>query len=254
MGTQAKLLYSNLSADGYDATLVDYKFKIHEYSSIYDTLPRIFAFFAAHKRNPDPAVVTYSRLPGEDVPAIGLTYDHAYWVSGLRSADATKRSDTNVESLGISHGALRPAAAIKTDVIGDEGGPTGPPRTLRELFQTTPAYAAPAPTSNGAVLGLTNVSAISLDLGRMRLVDDCTLTLQVTSDQPVTISLGSRQVSAPAGTSTQKATGGACAISGGGGGLPGTGRAPTTAALAGLVLAAVLGLAAAMFYRRMQRT
>ena len=242
MGTNAKLLYSNLSADGYDATLVDYKFKIHEYSSIYDTLPRIFAFFAAHTRNPDPAVVIYSRLPGEDVPAIGLVYDHAYWVSGLRNADSTKRSDTNVETLGISHSALKPAAAQKTDVTGDEGGPTGLPRTLRELFQTTPAYDAPGPTSNRAELNLTNVSALTLDLQRMRLVDDCTLTLDLTSDVPVTINVGSRSVTAPAGTTSQKGFGAACAITTG---LPGTTRGPFSVGLLVLLLLILGGMIAA---------
>ena len=238
LGTNAKLLYGNLSADGYDATLVDYKFKIHEYSSIYDTLPRIFAHFAAHRRDPNPAVVTYSRLPGEDQPAIGLVYDHAYWVSGLRNADATRRSDTNVESLGIVHGALKPGAAERTDVTGDEGGPTGLPRTLRELFRTQPAYGTPPPVSNAAVLTLTNVSAIALDLGRMQLVDNCSLTLRVTTDQPVTINLGARQVTAPAGNSTLVGNGPACAIAAGGGGLPNTGSPATWAAL--LVLLALL--------------
>jgi len=242
LGTNAKLLYGNLSADGYDATLVDYKFKIHEYSSIYDTLPRIFAFFAAHRRNPDPAVVTYSRLPGEDMPAIGLVYDHAYWVSSLRSADAGKRADTNVETLGIPHASLNPAAAVKTDVVGDEGGPTGPPRTLRELFQTTPAFGAQQPVRNAATLTLSNVAGLTLDLRRMALVDDCTLTLEVRSDRAVTINLGTRQLTAPAGSSSQRGGGAACAITAAARGLPNTGGTRLAEVAVALLLAAVLVL------------
>ncbi|GAC1329637.1 MAG: hypothetical protein NVSMB17_06160 [Candidatus Dormibacteria bacterium] len=254
-GTNAKLLYNNLSSDGYDATLVDYKFKIHEYSSIYDTLPRIFAFFAAHRRDPNPAVVTYSRLPGEDAPGIGLVYDHAYWVSGLRPADAGKRSDTNVESLAIPHGALRPAAALRTDVTGDEMGPTGLPRTLRELFQTTPAYGTPGPLNDSAVLTLANVSAITLDLARMRLVDDCKLSLRVTSDQAVMITAGSHRLAAPAGTSTVTPGGAACTIAAGGGGLPNTGGPSLWAALlALLVAAAATGAALAVGWGRGRAT
>ena len=46
-GRGGKALYASLSADGYDATLLDYSLKIHEYSSIYDTLPRLLGFFAS---------------------------------------------------------------------------------------------------------------------------------------------------------------------------------------------------------------
>ncbi len=225
-GAQAKKLYGNLSADGYDATLVDYKAKIHEYSSIYDTLPRIFDFFGAHRRNPNPAVVIYSRLPGDDVPSIGLVYDHAYWVSGLRSADVAKRADTVVESLGLAHANLTPTSAAHTDVIGDEGGPTMLPRTLRELFQTVPAFGPAVGVSNAANINTTNDSALSLDLARMGLRDDCTLTLHVNSDHALAINLGRESVSAPAGTSIQTVGSGVCAAStpGGGGGTPNTGR------------------------------
>ncbi|MGI8609623.1 MAG: prolyl oligopeptidase family serine peptidase [Candidatus Dormibacteria bacterium] len=246
MGTQAKKLYGNLSADGYDATLVDYKFKIHEYSSIYDTLPRIFNFFATHTRNPNPPVVSYSRLPGEDVPSIALVYDHAYWLSGLRMADTTKRSDTHVESFGIAHASLNPAGATHTDVIGDEGGPTGLPRTLRELFQTTPAYGAQQPERNAAAIETVNTSELTLDLARMRLRDDCTLTLTVQADHALAINLGNRVVNAPAGSSVQTVHSAVCAASTTtGGGLPNTAarRAPLVAVivLALLLLAVFSG-------------
>ncbi|MDQ6747247.1 MAG: prolyl oligopeptidase family serine peptidase [Candidatus Dormibacteraeota bacterium] len=249
-GAQAKRLYGNLSADGYDATLVDYKFKIHEYSSIYDTLPRIFAFFAAHRRNPNPAEVSYSRLPGEDLPEIGLVYDHAYWISGLRSADPGKRSDTHVESLGIRHARLVPEGAGRTDVIGDEQGPAGLPRTLRELFQTTPAYGPAVDLSNAANIETTNVSAMALDLARMGLRDDCALTLHVTADHALSVSLSGRTVAAPRGASTQVLGSALCNSSTGtgdrtpntarGGPVPALPRAPLAAFAAILAVALVV--------------
>ena len=245
-GAQAKKLYGDLSADGYDATLVDYKFKIHEYSSIYDTLARIFDFYAAHKRNPNPPVVSYSRLPGDDVPAIGLVYDHAYWLSGLRVGDTTKRSDTRVESLGIQHAALNPAAAAKTDTVGTEPGPTNVPRTLRELFQTTPAYGATLAVQNAASIEATNTSALTLELQRMGLRDDCTLMLDVKTDRPLAINLGNRMVGAPAGTSVQTVGSGVCAASTTTtGSTPNTGTRPPMpiAAIATLALMMVAGLA-----------
>jgi predicted esterase len=254
LGTQAKGLYGSLSADGYDATLVDYKFKIHEYSSIYDTLPRIFAFFGAHTRNPNPPIVTYSRLPGEDKPALGLVYDHAYWVSALGSADPGKRSDINVESFGIAHATPNPAAATRTDVIGDEGGPTGLPRTLRELFQTTPGYGAAQAVRNAATLTLANVGAISLDLARMGLHDDCSLRLDVRTDHAVAIVVGRRVLVAPAGASSLSG-GGLCTASsgGGGGGMPNTSRGPAGVRLGAGALAVVAVLVVATTWRRRAR-
>ncbi|MEA2682155.1 MAG: hypothetical protein QOK05_483 [Chloroflexota bacterium] len=249
MGTNAKKLYGNLSGDGYDATLVDWKFKIHEYSSIYDTLPRIFDFFAAHTRNPNPPAVSYSRLPGEDQPAIGLVYDHAYWLSGLRSADATKRSDNEVETFGIAHAALDPAAAVKTDVTAAEaGGQTGLPRTLAEVFSTAPAYGPQQAVRNAATLKTTNTEALALDLGRMGLRDDCTLTLDVTADHGLAINLGDRTVNAAAGTSTLTVGTGAC-------GAPTAAGMPNTATVspaAALIVAFVVVFAAGVtgFARR----
>jgi predicted esterase len=245
-GTQAKKLYGDLSADGYDATLVDYQFKIHEYSSIYDTLDRIFAFFGSHRRNANPPVVSYSRLPADDVPAIGLVYDHAYWLSALRNADSTRRSDTLVETMGISHGPLNPAAATrtvsaKTDM--EAGGKTGPLRTQRQLFQTVPAFGAAQPARNTANISATNVAGLTLDLARMGLRDDCTLTLNVKADHALAISLGNRRVNAPAGSSVQTVGSGVCGLATtAGGGTPNTG---TQAPALGLALA-LLGVAVIM--------
>ncbi len=42
------------SALGYDATLVHYHFKTHEYSTIYDTLPRLFDYFGCAPAGRDP--------------------------------------------------------------------------------------------------------------------------------------------------------------------------------------------------------
>ena len=39
----AKKMYGGLSGDGFDAQLLVYTTKIHEYSSIYDTLPQLFS-------------------------------------------------------------------------------------------------------------------------------------------------------------------------------------------------------------------
>ena len=42
--------------EGYEATLLDYQTKIHEYSSIYDTIPRLMAWTSAVMKAPGSAI------------------------------------------------------------------------------------------------------------------------------------------------------------------------------------------------------
>ncbi len=162
----ARSLYGKLSADGYDATLLVYKTKIHEYSSIYDTLPRLFGFFGAHRRVRDPGIVTWTR-PGGDMPRVGVRYDGAYWLRGVRSA-AGATAQVTVTSRAISHRLDSPGASARTDRTVDEGGPTG--RTLAELTQTVPARTPFVSLANALEVSATGALALSADLRRARLV------------------------------------------------------------------------------------
>ena len=245
MGANANQLYSNVSALGYDATLLQYHMKIHEYSSIYDTLPRMFAYFASHTRNPNPPVVSYSRLAGEDNPGLGLVYDHAYWLSSLRPSDAGKPSTTRAESYGVAHSDLDPAhAAVSTDPNDDEHGPDG--RSTGVLKRTVPAYGPTLAARNALAVATTNDSALTVDLARAGLRLDCSLSIDSNGDTPATVTLagsgpaslaltidgaarppvaavrGTYSVALPAGKHSAVLGSGVCPTAGGGGGLPGT--------------------------------
>ena len=248
MGKNANQLYDALSADGYDAALIQYHLKIHEYSSIYDTLPRIFRFFAAHRRDPNPAVVNYARQPGDDLPAIGLVYDHAYWVSGLRNSDDKALSTIRVESFAIPHADLAPAAAARFSGEVDEGGPSG--RTGAVLKTTAPAYGPRLAVRNALSIDATNTAAVTLDAGRMRLRLDCALTMEANVDHAITVAIGDRHFTVPAGRSTQTIGSGTCAE--GDRGLPNTaaGWAAGSLGYAVLLLAALVGASAASTCRR----
>jgi pimeloyl-ACP methyl ester carboxylesterase len=165
----ARSLYGKLSADGYDATLLVYKTKIHEYSSIYDTLPRLFNFFGSHRRVRDPGIVTWTRPDGQDMPRLGLRYDGAYWLRGVRSVPGSGNpAQATVTSGAIRHRVPAAAAAVKTDRMVDEGGPTG--RTKAQLTQTIPAGSAFAPIGNTLRIEASGAAALSTDLRRARLV------------------------------------------------------------------------------------
>ncbi|MEA2645693.1 MAG: hypothetical protein QOE92_776 [Chloroflexota bacterium] len=243
MGANANQLYDGIGALGYDATLLQYHMKIHEYSSIYDTLPRLFAFFAAHRRTTNPPVVSYSRLPGEDDPSIGLVYDRAYWLSGLVPADEGQPSTTRVESFGVAHSDLDSAAAVRTvDPNDDEHGPDG--RGMGVLKQTVPAYGPTLPARNALSIVAVNDSALTVDLARAGLRLDCALTIESDSETPVSVRLltadGVYTMELAAGNQSAVVGNGVCGNAAGGG-LPntGTGQSSTQWAAASVILWAI---------------
>jgi pimeloyl-ACP methyl ester carboxylesterase len=184
-GRQATGLYDLLSADGYDATLVNYGMKIHEYSSIYENLPALFRFFGEHQRDPNPAVVTYTR-PADDNPKLGLVFDGAYWLSGLRSA-AGAQATVTVTSEAIAHRIPDPAVAQRTqEVVFDPNSPTK--RSIGIRYRTTPGYQPAGPTSNTLRVDAAHTAALTVDLDRARL-DRHDLRIVSHADAPTELTL-----------------------------------------------------------------
>ena len=184
---KAKAMYQALSAAGYDATLLEYTQQSHEYSTISNTLPRLFRFFGTYRRNPNPPVATYVKLPGEDRPELGLAYDGAYWVSRLRAADPVAGSRVEVESFGIAHARLDPAKAERIDKAVDEGGPGG--RTAAQLRQTIPAYGSKLPVENRLRIAAGNISRLRLDQARAKVGVSRRLVVDTESDKPFALEL-----------------------------------------------------------------
>jgi predicted esterase len=187
--TEAKELYANLSDDGYDAQLLVYSTKIHEYSSIYDTLPKLFEFFGAHRRPRNPGVVTWTRpLAEEDRPELGLTYDGAYWLSGVRALDPAKLGTITVASNRIPQPEPRPADAQRTEEEVDTGGPTG--RSKGVLYTTTPAAAAAVKRSNSLRVKSAGIAAATIDARRTRVgFARSRLTIRAATDAPLRLRL-----------------------------------------------------------------
>lgn len=173
----ARQLYADLSADGYDARLLVYGLKTHEYSSIYDTLPQLFAFFAAHRRALDPGVVSWTRPVGQDRPGLGLVYDGAYWLDGVRAADRHRPATVTVASDRIAHATPEPNRATRTQRAIDTHGPSG--RSTGTLYQTTPNRRPRARRSNTLHLEAVNTRALTIDAARAHL--------ELTRARPLTI-------------------------------------------------------------------
>ncbi|MDX6639933.1 MAG: hypothetical protein QOF12_944 [Solirubrobacteraceae bacterium] len=202
---QAKGLYDSLSADGYDATLTVYSMKIHEYSSIYENLPVLFRFFAAHRRTPDPAIVTWTR-PADDNAKLGLVFDGAYWLRGVVSAPGGTAATVTVTSDAIRHRVPDPAASQRTDeLVFDPNSPTR--RSLGERYSTTPGSQPAGAVSNTLEVDAAHTSALTVDLDRARLRLGG-LRIVAHADAPVTLTLhtgaGDRTIDLPAGSSDQR--------------------------------------------------
>jgi dienelactone hydrolase len=187
----AKQMYAALSDPGYDATLLVYDFKIHEYSSIYDNLPQLFRFFGRSRLARDPAIVSFTRPAGQDRPELGLVYDHAYWVSGITAADPKAAASMTITSDAIPHPAADPAAAQRTtQLVYDPDAPTK--RSIAELYTTTPAAGPDLPRANVLHVTARNTAALTVELTRARL-REARLRIEADVDQPVALTLRSKR-------------------------------------------------------------
>ena len=194
----AKKMYGALSDGGYDAKLLVYDFKIHEYSSIYDTLPDLFRFFRSHRLQRNPAIVSFVRPAGQDKPDLGLVYDHAYWLSGIKAADPKTNATITATSSAIAHPDPDPGRAQRTtQVVFDPDAPSK--RSIGELYATTPGDGPALPRSNTLTIDASNLAEVTVDLDRAHLRRRG-LRIEAKSDKPFTLVLRSgkttRRVSA----------------------------------------------------------
>ena len=188
-GADAKALYDKLSAAGLDATLLIFELKIHEYSTIYDTLDELFEFFGRHRRTRNPAIVSWTRRPADDHPDLGLVYDGAYWLRGVTAADTGRPATIRAESSAIAHAVRDPAKAQRLEDSIDTGGPSG--RTKAARFRTIPDPGTPAKRANRLTVTASNTRAFRADAKRagLRLKKRRSLVTDVASDQPVEVTL-----------------------------------------------------------------
>jgi hypothetical protein len=155
------------------------------------------AFFGDHTVDRNPAHVTYVVDPGQDPAALSPT-DHAYWLSGLKIRTAGTVGTIDVRSHGSGLGDP-PVKPVKLSAGTLNGGSHGPiPYTRRTIdWGAAPAEAK----ANELDLKATNLSAVTIDTARAGV--GCDAKINVTSDGPITVTLGGCNVSAraPAGNS-----------------------------------------------------
>jgi hypothetical protein len=113
-------------------------------------------------------VVSWTRpLAAGDRPDLGLVYDGAYWVDGVRAADPKALGTVVAESLAIPHRRADPAKAKRTSEAREDPGPSG--RTRGTLLATVPEAGVPVDRANVLRVEASNVAAVSVGLKRARL-------------------------------------------------------------------------------------
>ena len=173
-----------LDGFGYQYRWLLYPAEDHVAFELQDGFSDAAAYMGAATRVTHPGRVTFRWRPGDSDPTLGVGTTGAYWLRHLVARDHA--SDAVADA---SDGTTpdRAIVASRTTAVIAPGDPT--PAVASELhWQRGPS---PSPT-NVVVVHLTNVASLTL------LVSP-TATLDVTSDGPVTISVGSRLIRMPAG-------------------------------------------------------
>ncbi|MBJ7609385.1 MAG: hypothetical protein JF887_08135 [Candidatus Dormibacteraeota bacterium] len=200
-----------LDGAGYQYELDVYAPGEHLTLAVNDQYAPAAAFLGTTTVDRNPAHVTYVVDPAIDYANYGFVGDHAYWLSSLRAHGAGSGT-IDVRSHGFGVGDPTPSATQHG--AGTLSGGTVPTIPYVSQYKTlAPAQAATA--ADSLDISATNVSAVTVDVGRAHV--DCNVSLAVTTDGPLTVTLAG----CPAST-----TGSFTAITPG---TPGTPGAPGTA-------------------------
>jgi predicted esterase len=135
-------------------------------------------------RDKNPTTVVYKRYPSMDLPRDGLTFDHAYWTSGIKVRDAAAQDSSGeirATTFGLGGNRKRPELQVPQPVAG--------PTTPGVLTEQKQVPGDAIQRSNGFEAALTNLSALDFDVARMGLDPKQPLSLHVVSDGEAKITL-----------------------------------------------------------------
>ncbi len=177
---------------GYRYRLYLYHAYEHFSAPIWDDWREVVSYMTTFTRDRDPARVTYKVWPALDhavstisVPTgvdLGLRFDSAYWVSGLR----TRTPGIDPGNLGkidaVTHGRGVPEV-IRLPEAG-AGGITPYTMTGQRWLPNGRSEAF-----NGFTADLENLSTATLDVARMGLGTSSPMTVEVSTDGPAELRL-----------------------------------------------------------------
>ena len=154
--------------------------------AINDQFAPAAAFLGTTRVDRNPGHITFVVDPALDYPEFGFVADHAYWLSGIRERDKTQATGTiDVISRRLDLGDPAPSATAYG--TGQLTGGTLPAIAYASQARTWGAPGTTTASADELDITATNVSAITVDVGRAGV--DCGATLKVTSDGPLAVTL-----------------------------------------------------------------
>ncbi len=153
-----------------------------EHFYIGTNFPSIGDFLGDHRVDPEPFHVTYTRMPSNDFPEIGLVHNRAYWLSDIELRDESAvlaRGVIDAVSLGFG----------KSDSASTLNASAGVDAENRPYLETQRDWEAPRPVlvENRILVNAVNIRSITIDPVLARV--DCNVQLDVISDGPINIRL-----------------------------------------------------------------
>jgi hypothetical protein len=173
--------------------------------AINDQYAPAAAFLGRATVDPNPAHVTYVYDTARDRSSLDMTANHVYWISGLVLRSGAHMSTTGdpegqIDAVSAGFGRADPAAAASVPAPGTlTGGHLGPLTYLRTA--TTWGAAGRTAATDTITVTATNIAKAAIDVRRAHV--DCHVTVNITSDGPITVSLpGCRRMVQSAGTTS----------------------------------------------------
>lgn len=130
----------------------------------------------------NPPRVNYAFFPSADARGLGIRHDHAYWVSDLRTRDASGDPETDparseIDARSLAYGLGEP----RTEQFTTTNPDAGPPQA--NTIEGTRWTGIPRrPKKNSLALTLANLSRATVDGRRARLEGDRPLCVNIRSD------------------------------------------------------------------------
>jgi hypothetical protein len=234
-----RMAAQQLDTLGYREMYIEYLGRAHDFNLVYDSLPIIQATAYRQVRDPNPARVTFERDAAMEDPKLGLVHDHSYWASNLKLAPGASSGTIDATALPLAYKLPKLISHLTGTFLNTQTGSNayldwqawdhnlinhglqdfqsgwtpGPDVTVINTKVAAPAHAG----ENAFDLTTTGLSATDLDLDRMHVALDRTVTGYLSTDTPLTLKLCAKTVAMPAlhtldGTSVPSPLSGSCIV------------------------------------------
>jgi hypothetical protein len=200
-------LVQGLPNDGFNSfDELGYRYRLwsmatdHVGAALVNAAP-IVEFLGQNQIEPEPFHVTYVRMPSNDVPAIGLVHNRAYWLSGIELRDKNKAAAGRLPCTDVHGHPCPPLGRGVIDAVSLGFGKSDPTSKLYvqpgiangyvpvAYTETQRVWSEPGtvPKENRLVIHADNISAITIDPIAARVA--CDVKLDVKSDGPIKVTL-----------------------------------------------------------------